>query len=260
MYNKCPWDAKNSFQSHACCYLYGTDPPWRKILFPVSEGEPPLLEKFLRCREVYYQRSRFVSTQGSIYLGNVRSSAQCGIHRVRSTRTTAKQNTHMLKSHRTNYLSLVRYRLAWPKRLKDCMHVFDKERGWLSSVFNGTYQHIYQCFRDKLLWDKELLSLQALDRYCTVIQRQGEPSGRVWGFIDGTHRPIRRSRLETAPKEELYSAYKKFHSMEYLVIVTPNRLLACLRGLYEGRASDWGIPSFVALGAPTPGDPQRPLK
>jgi hypothetical protein len=223
------------------------------VLADICIGQTPLSERFFflfrRANHLYWKnffaavrcttsdRDLYRLRAASIY----RSSAQCGIHRVRSTRTTAKQNTHMLKSHRTNYLSLVRYRLTWPKRLKDCMLVFDKERGWLSSVFNGTYQHIYQCFRDKLLWDKELLSLQAFDRYCTVIQRQGEPSGRVWGFIDGTHRPIRRSRLETAPKEELYSAYKKFHSMEYLVIVTPDGLLACLRGPYEGRASDWGI-------------------
>jgi hypothetical protein len=148
---------------------------------------------------------------------------------------------HGNRARPTTALSLVLYRLAWPKRLKDCMLVFGKERGWLSSVFNGTCQHLYHRFRDKLLWDNELLSPQALDRYCTVIQRKGEPSGRVWGFIDGTHRQICRPRPETAPQEKLYSAYKKFHSMEYVAIATPDGLLACLRGPYEGRASDWGI-------------------
>jgi hypothetical protein len=141
----------------------------------------------------------------------------------------------------TTALSLVLYRLAYPKRLKDCMELFGHERSWLSWVFNGTCQHIYRRFHDKLQWDHRLLSLQALDRYCTVIQRGGKPTGRIGGFIDGTHRKIARPHPESAPQEKLYSAYKKSHTMQYLAVVTPDGLLACVRGPYEGRMSDWGM-------------------
>jgi hypothetical protein len=117
------------------------------------------------------------------------------------------------RAHPTTALSLVLYRLSYPKRLKDCMDIFGHERSWLCWVFNGTCQHIYERFHGKLKWDDRLLSPQALDRYCTVVKRKGEPSGRIWGFIDGTHREICRPRFESARQEDFYSGFKKFHSM-----------------------------------------------
>jgi hypothetical protein len=108
-------------------------------------------------------------------------------------------------------------------------------------VFNGTCQHVYKQFYENLKGDDRLLSPQALDRYCTVVKRKGEPSGRIWGFIDGTHREICRPRFESAKQEDFYSGFKRFHSMHYLAIVTPDGLLACVRGPYEGKMSDWGM-------------------
>jgi hypothetical protein len=62
------------------------------------------------------------------------------------------------RAHPTRALSLVLYRLSYPKRLKDCMDIFGHERSLLCWVFNGTCQHIYKRFYGKLKWDDRLLS------------------------------------------------------------------------------------------------------
>jgi hypothetical protein len=83
------------------------------------------------------------------------------------------------RAHPTTALSLVLYRLSYPKRLKDCMDIFGNERSWLCWVFNGTCQYIYKRYYKKLKWDDRLLSPQALDRYCMVVKRKGDRSGRI---------------------------------------------------------------------------------
>jgi hypothetical protein len=138
-------------------------------------------------------------------------------------------------------LSLVLFRLSWPRRLKDLMSVFGHARGWLSRVFNATCQHIYRRFRSMLRWSKRNLSPQRLSEYCDKIKQHGEPSGQVWGFIDGTTKAICRPGPYSANQKDLFSAHKRTHAMKFLAVVTPDGLVSCLAGPYEGSKSDWGM-------------------
>lgn len=138
-------------------------------------------------------------------------------------------------------LAVVCYRLAWPMRLKDCVEEFGRERGWLSAVFNSVCVHLYDVFHTKLQWDSQLLNPIRLEHYCQRIQERGEPSGMVWGFIDGTHKSICRPRPDTADQELFYSGHKHDHTMQFLVIVTPDGLIASIYGPFEGRCGDWAM-------------------
>jgi len=141
----------------------------------------------------------------------------------------------------TTALALVCYRLAWPLRLKDCMLEFGHERGWLSVIFNHTCVHINNRFKTMLRWNDHQLTPETISRYCAKTQERGEPSGLVWGFIDGTHKQVCRPRPETVDQEELYSGHKHMHSLQYLAVVTPDELISCLEGPYEGRRGDWAM-------------------
>ena len=141
----------------------------------------------------------------------------------------------------TTALAVVCFRLSWPLRLKDCISEFGHERGWLSCVFNGVCTHLYTLFKEKLEWDTEFLTPSRLDYYCLKTYERGEPSGLVWGFIDGTHQSICRPRPETADQEIFFSGHKHDHTMQFLAVVVPDGLIACIYGPYEGRAGDWGM-------------------
>jgi len=94
------------------------------------------------------------------------------------------------KAPATTALSLDCYRLAWPKRLKDCANLFGHSTSWISTVFNYTCVHITQRFRTMLQWNDNHLTPENLSRYCTKIQGKGEPSGLIWEFIDGTYKQV----------------------------------------------------------------------
>ena len=141
----------------------------------------------------------------------------------------------------TTALSLVCFQLAWPPHLKDCIHWFGRGRGWLSTIFNHTCVHISRQFSTMLRWNDDHLTPHRLSQYCAKTQERGEPSGLVWGFIDGTHKQTCRPRPESADQEIFYSGHKHMHSVQFLSVATPDGLISCLEGPYEGRKGDWGM-------------------
>jgi len=138
-------------------------------------------------------------------------------------------------------LALVLYHLSSPLHLKDVVDHFNRGLQWISTVFNDVCVHLDQNFHKKLEWDCVFLRQQRLQRYCNYVHANGEPSGVLWGFIDGTHREICRPQPETFDQTLLWSGYKNAHTMVFQSIVTPDGLLVHVKGPYEGRASDWGI-------------------
>jgi hypothetical protein len=84
-------------------------------------------------------------------------------------------------------------------------------------------------------WDAEHLTRQEIDRYTAAVQETGSVKG-VWGFVDGTLRPICR------PSEDQrlwYSGYKKKHAFKFQGIMTPDGLISHLGGPFEGPVGDW---------------------
>lgn len=74
-----------------------------------------------------------------------------------------------------------------------------------------------------------------------AIHNRGEPSGRVWGFIDRTHQSFCRPGPTVADQQLLYSGYKGAHTMVWQAVVFPDGLMSSLSGSWEGRHDDWGI-------------------
>ena len=71
--------------------------------------------------------------------------------------------------------------------------------------------------------------------YNAAIEETGGVKG-VWGFIDGTLRPVCRP---TEDQRTWYSGYKKKHAFKYQGIMTPDGLISHLGGPFEGKMGDW---------------------
>jgi hypothetical protein len=140
----------------------------------------------------------------------------------------------------TTALALVLYRLSWPHRLKDCIELFGHERAWLSIVFTDVVLSLFERFW-KIFWNTNCLTPECLTRYCAAVQANGEPSGLIWGFIDGTLKGICRPEKQTANQRFLYSGYKKKHGLNFQSIVTPDGLISSMAGPWEGSPNDWSI-------------------
>lgn len=141
----------------------------------------------------------------------------------------------------TTALSMVLFRLSWPSRYKEFLIYFGHAFGWCSTVINDVCVFLHTRFKDHLFWDSVRLTQEVLTTYCTAIYHHGEPSGCIWGFIDGTHRPICRPSSQTADQNLLYSGYKKMHTMVWQAVITPDGLISSLSGPWEGKRGDWGV-------------------
>ena len=114
----------------------------------------------------------------------------------------------------TTTLALVCYTLAWSHRLKDCIMYFGHGKSWLGTIFNRV--HIARRFQEIQRSNDRHFTPSQLPRYYAKMQEREEPSGLVWGFIDGTHKQTCRPRLKTIDQEELYSGNKHMYSMQFL--------------------------------------------
>ncbi|RPA94085.1 hypothetical protein L873DRAFT_1940703 [Choiromyces venosus 120613-1] len=90
-----------------------------------------------------------------------------------------------------------------------------------------------------IFWDHNILISELLTKYCEVIRSNGEPSGCIWGFSDGTYKVICRPGSETTDQKYFYSGYKKVDTLQFQAIATPDGLIRHLARPYEGQISDW---------------------
>jgi hypothetical protein len=141
----------------------------------------------------------------------------------------------------TTALAITLYRLSYPSRLKQALEIFGHSKSYLSIIFNDVCIHIYHRYQAKLFWNCSQLTPAALTRYCAAIEAKGCPGGKVWGFIDGTHRTICRPTPTVADQAWFYTGYKKSHTMQFQGVTTPDGMIRSIAGPFEGRNSDWGI-------------------
>ncbi|PWY97768.1 hypothetical protein BCV70DRAFT_166387 [Testicularia cyperi] len=59
----------------------------------------------------------------------------------------------------------------------------------------------------------------------------------VWGFVDGTLRPVARP---TRGQEAVYNGWKHFHALKYQIISTPDGLIFA-QGPWDGSENDWSV-------------------
>ena len=133
-------------------------------------------------------------------------------------------------------LYMLLYRLAWPTRLKDMMLQFGCSRSYISTIVKLTVNYLYQRYHRKLFWDPNRLTLNQLQQYEMAISSRG--CSGIWGFIDGTVRPIARPKKN---QEDYYSGHKGYHGIKYQGIVTPDGLISSLYGPMLGPDGDWKL-------------------
>lgn len=129
-------------------------------------------------------------------------------------------------------------RLVYPNRLCDLEPVFGRPSCALSQISNTTLDLIYDNIGHLLhTFDQPWLH-DGLEDFAAAVSAQGAPLQSVWGFIDGTVRPICRPKEN---QEVCYNGHKRLHSLKYQSIACPNGLIANMFGPVEGRRHDSGL-------------------
>ncbi|KAJ8915379.1 hypothetical protein NQ315_008266 [Exocentrus adspersus] len=131
-------------------------------------------------------------------------------------------------------------RLAYPNRLSDLEHIFQRSSPALSEICNFVTRHINDNFRHLL---EDLRNLQWLNRdrlrmYAEAVTNKGAAVQNCWGFIDGTARAICRP---TENQENFYSGHKHFHCIKFQSVVCPDGITVSAIGAFPGRRHDAGI-------------------
>jgi DDE superfamily endonuclease len=119
------------------------------------------------------------------------------------------------------------WRSAHPLVFGHLMAIFGKSRPWLSRVWNGVLQHIWEVFGSRIELDKTLLSPQKIEEYAAAIgDSLGAEDGSILGFTDGTEVAICRPMTED--QSLFYSGHKKQHAIGHIAIVLPNGLFGSI--------------------------------
>ena len=142
------------------------------------------------------------------------------------------------KKKRTGFegLCVVLKWLAYPCRLKDLEETFGRPRKDLSVIFNTTLLFLFNTWHDLLTTTlmHPWLTAERLELYSEAVHRKA-PLTNVWGFIDGTVRPMCRPIVGQRP---VYNGHKRVHALKFQSVVTPDGMIANLYGPVEGRRHD----------------------
>ena len=133
-------------------------------------------------------------------------------------------------------LCIVLRRLSYPCRLKDLEDTFGRGKADISEIFNATLLFMQHTWHDLLITlTHPWLTVERLHNYARAVESQDSPLDNVWGFIDGTVRPICRP---TVGQRLMYNGHKRVHSMKFQSVVTPDGMIVNLHGPVEGRRHD----------------------
>jgi DDE superfamily endonuclease len=101
-------------------------------------------------------------------------------------------------------------------------------------VFNDVLQHLYKRYASIIEWHPSL-TYERMTEYALDLNAANDAIPGVWGFLDGTFRPVCRP---TTTQERFYSGYKKRHGFKYQAIVTPDGLVLSAMGPKPGNIHD----------------------
>ena len=131
-------------------------------------------------------------------------------------------------------------RLCYPSRLSDLCDGFRRSKPVLSLIFNTMLMWMWRRWGHLLKdpFTQGFFSAERVATYSTKITEKVSPGLHVWGFIDGTVRPICRPVRD---QQQFYNGHKRVHALKYQSVVTPNSIIAHLFGPVEGRRHDAGV-------------------
>ncbi|KAJ0391836.1 hypothetical protein ATCC90586_011255 [Pythium insidiosum] len=126
-------------------------------------------------------------------------------------------------------------RLAFPTRWIDMAAMFGRAPSTLCHIFYYVIDFIEANLSDFLHFDEARLS-KNLGKYCAAIAAKDTRTIKgVWGFIDGTVRPICRP---SKGQQAVYNGHKRVHAFKFQTVVTPDGIISHLFGPIDGRRHD----------------------
>ena len=131
-------------------------------------------------------------------------------------------------------------RLTWPSRLGDLCEEFGRSTAVLSTIFNHMLSWLCETWGDVITnpFEKPFFTQERVASYRATIEREAGVDLDLWGFIDGTCRRICRPDND---QREFYTGHKRCHAVKYQGVATPDGLIICLHGPYEGKRHDAGV-------------------
>ena len=137
----------------------------------------------------------------------------------------------------TEALSALLYRFRYPNRLGDLIPMFGhRTKSSLCEVILYVVDHIWDHFSHLLLdQNQPWLSQNHLMMYANAIHNAGCPLTNIYGFIDGTLRPMCRPKLY---QQMCYNGHKRLHCLKAQGAVLPNGIMFHLYGGVPGHRHD----------------------
>lgn len=134
-------------------------------------------------------------------------------------------------------LCILLKRFSYPCRLMELERFFVRPKTTISMIINTLVDLLYANHKHRLTFDarNSWVDNAHLQLYADTIHNKGAPLPNVFGFIDGTVRPICRP---TTGQRVCYNGHKRIHSIKFQSVVIPNGLIAHLYGPLEGRRHD----------------------
>lgn len=135
-------------------------------------------------------------------------------------------------------LCMTLMRMSKPRVLEDMLDVFGCSGPQMSDVSTTLIHLLYDNYAAIFMsWDDNRLTYHKIQEYQQAIEDStGIPM--VWGFIDGTVRPIARP---THDQRMWYSGHKCYHGIKLQVITTPDGLLSSVFGHRPAPEGDWKL-------------------
>ncbi len=126
-------------------------------------------------------------------------------------------------------------RFSYPARYFDVEHEFGRSGSMICRIFSTTVDWLYHRCHQLLHFPSHLLTPARLTLFCNAIHAKGSPLSVVWGFVDGSLRPICRPKVG---QKLNFSGHKRRHGLKYQGVNTPDGLMWSLHGPFEGRRND----------------------
>ena len=125
-------------------------------------------------------------------------------------------------------LCILLRRLAYPCRYSDMLPRFGRPVPVLSIISNQVLDYVYDVHSHRITqWNREILSLQALQLHSDAIAAQGTALNNCFGFVDGTVCPICRPGEH---QRAVYNGHKRVHALKFQCVALPSGLVGHLYG------------------------------
>lgn len=164
------------------------------------------------------------------------------VYRLQEALHMPQQFSSPCRSHwsGTEGLLVLLRRLSYPARLGDLCEEFGRSKPGLSIIFNCTLIWMWETWGSLLTepFTKPFFTAARVASYSDAIAFKSGVNLHVWGFIDGTVRPICRPGHH---QRDYYNGHHRTHALKYQGVTTPDGIVSSLHGPYEGKRHDAGI-------------------